>query len=239
MRVFQASLELHEPTYFASREIGILFQTEAVIGNYALAYALGLCAAPYGFRRGGAWDGGPRYKEDLQPLNARGLYVTPATFNPERLRFSVGQFNALSDGYYSRFSTNRTDVEPNPRSTRSMNVPQGGRLRLLGIHSQATFFLLADDQPPRLPTYIRLGKFNSKARVDWQEQTFRRERREAASVRHYLNPADLPDTGSLTTFDVLAVPPVPLIRNAELSGDFLVLTDALLPAGMRFGVEGL
>src|SRR5687768_13626196 len=100
MRVFQASLELHEPTYFASREVGILFQTEPVIGNYALAYALGLCAAPYGFRRGDDWDGGPRYKQDLQPLNGLGIYVTPATFDPGSLSFTVGQFNAQADSYY-------------------------------------------------------------------------------------------------------------------------------------------
>jgi CRISPR-associated protein Csc1 len=239
MRVFQASLELHEATYFASREIGILFQTEPVIGNYALAYALGLCAAPYGFRRGGEWDGGPRYKHDLQPLNSQGTYVTPATFDPGSLSFTVSQFNAQADSHYFRFGQNSIIVERRPARDPTTNVPQAGRLRLLGIHSQATFFLLAEE-PPRLPRYIRLGKFNSKARLDWQEKSFRQERREAATVACYLNPADLPDANALTTFDILAVPPVPLIRNAQLSGDFLVLApDTLLPAGMRFGVESL
>jgi CRISPR-associated protein Csc1 len=240
MRVFEGKLELHEPTYFASREIGILFQTEPVIGNYALTYALGLCSAPYGFRRGGPWDGGPRYKQDLEPLNGRGLYVTPATFDAGQLTFTVGQFNAQADSYYSRFGQNSIIVQRNIARDPTTNVPQSGRLRLLGIHSRATFFLLAEQSVPRLPAYIRLGKFNSKARIEWQERAASREQRDTATVRHYLNPADLPNLEALRAFDVLAVPPVPLIRNAQLGGEFVVLdANTLLPVGMRYGVETL
>jgi len=38
----------------------------------------------------------------------------------------------------------------------------------------------------------------------------------------------------------VTVPPTPLVKNALLSGLFYRLPDGtLLPAGMRFGVEGL
>jgi len=236
MRAFQAILELHEHTYFASREVGILFQTEPVVGNYAL----GLCSAPYGFRRGDPWDGSVRYREDLAPLNGRGIYVTPATFDPSTLRFSVGQFNAQSDAYYSRFGQNSIVVQRDLARDPATNIPQSGRLRLLGLGSRATFHLLAKDDVPRFPSYVRLGKFNSKARLSWSEVAVRSERRDSITVTGYLNPADLPDPDDLIAFDVLAIPPVPLIRNVVLGGDVLALSDGVvLPAGMRFGVEQL
>ena len=43
VEIYRASLTLKEHTYFASREIGIFYESEPLIGNYALAYALGLC----------------------------------------------------------------------------------------------------------------------------------------------------------------------------------------------------
>ncbi|TMD66316.1 MAG: type I-D CRISPR-associated protein Cas5/Csc1, partial [Chloroflexi bacterium] len=97
VEIYYASLTLMEHVYFASREVGILYETEPLIGNYALTYALGLCNAPY------HWDGPPRYKTDLSPLNERDLYVTPGTFIAETLHYAFSQFNAQTDSYYSRF----------------------------------------------------------------------------------------------------------------------------------------
>ena len=88
LTMYRADLILMEHAFFASREIGTLYETEPLIGNYALTYALGLCAAPYD------WNGPPRYKEDLAPLNERGIYVTPATFKAGKLRYVFSQFNA-------------------------------------------------------------------------------------------------------------------------------------------------
>ena len=45
--VLCCDLELHDSLYFASREIGRLYETERVLHNYALCYALGLVASPY------------------------------------------------------------------------------------------------------------------------------------------------------------------------------------------------
>jgi CRISPR-associated protein Csc1 len=55
-----------------------------------------------------------------------------------------------------------------------------------------------------------------------------------------LNPADLPPDMQPRTFDLVSVPPTPLMRNAWLSGRFHRLADGgWLPVGMRFGVEKL
>ena len=45
--IYRCDLTLLEPTFFSSREISNYYQTAPLIGNYALAYALGLCHSPY------------------------------------------------------------------------------------------------------------------------------------------------------------------------------------------------
>ena len=40
--IYRCELELHDSLYFATREIGRLYETEAIVHNYALCYALGL-----------------------------------------------------------------------------------------------------------------------------------------------------------------------------------------------------
>ena len=44
VQIYRADLTLMEHTYFASREIGTLYESEPLIGNYALTYALGFCS---------------------------------------------------------------------------------------------------------------------------------------------------------------------------------------------------
>ena len=65
--------ELHDSLYFATREMGRLYETEPVVHNYALTYALGLAQSPYHTP-----EQIPQYAEDLGPLNEAGIYVTPA-----------------------------------------------------------------------------------------------------------------------------------------------------------------
>lgn len=82
MRVLECEIELHDFVYFATREIGRLYETQGLIHNYALCYALGLVVSPY-FTRQQV----PQYREDLSRLNERGIYVTPAA--PLRHSFSL------------------------------------------------------------------------------------------------------------------------------------------------------
>ena len=86
--VYRCTLRLLEPTFFSTREIGNLYQTEAFIGHIALCYALSL--APSRYHNDGKTI---HYREDLAVLNERGIYVTPATIRGSA-RFTLGQFNA-------------------------------------------------------------------------------------------------------------------------------------------------
>ena len=178
VEIYRAELMLMEHTYFASREVGIFYESEPLIGNYALAYALGLCAAPYD------WSGPPRYKEDLGPLNNRGLYVTPATFVPHLLRYALSQFNAQTDSYYFRFDQNAiaTDRE---KKARGHNFPQSGKIRMLDWTARHLFPLDQHGIELNLPSYIRLGKFNSKAHLEWEQLALKRGNRSSGKNRRW------------------------------------------------------
>ncbi|HET8911465.1 MAG TPA: type I-D CRISPR-associated protein Cas5/Csc1 [Ktedonobacteraceae bacterium] len=241
MHIYRADLTLMEHTYFASREVGTLYESEPLLGNYALTYAMGLCAAPYD------WNGPPRYKQDLEPLNERGIYVTPATFHPAQLRYVFSQFNAQTDSYYFRFDQNAIATEPGKRA-RANNFPQSGKLRMLGQGSVATFYLLSTaDTTPRLPGYIRLGKFNSKARLMWESLKLASSTPvEGEHTLDFLvNAVDLSPAfaRNLRTFSIYNIHPAPLLSRCRASGAFWHASSAkeslFLPADMRYGVEAL
>ncbi|WP_149403103.1 type I-D CRISPR-associated protein Cas5/Csc1 [Dictyobacter arantiisoli] len=242
IQIYRAHLTLMESVYFASREVGILYESEPLIGNYALTYALGFCASPYD------WSGPPRYQQDLGPLNARGIYVTPATFLPGMLRYTFSQFNAQSDSYYSRFDQNAIATERDKKA-RAANFPQAGKLRMLGAESLATFYVITrEEECPFLPSYIRLGKFMSKARVEWQPLPLVSQQPEAADkdIGFMLNAADLSPAlvSTLRAFSIYNIHPAPLLSHCRLSGLFWQARDAdgasvYLPADMSYGVVDL
>ncbi|MDE0685648.1 MAG: type I-D CRISPR-associated protein Cas5/Csc1 [Candidatus Poribacteria bacterium] len=234
MHIYCCEFELMENLFFASREVNNFFQTEPVIGNYALAYALGLCRANYHN------EGEITYAMDLEQLNEVSIYVTPGTLTQEA-RFKVVQFNALSDSYWFQMEQNAISVNRqrifNPRlKARATNFPQIGRLKMLSIGNKGVFYLTSRDEF-RVPRYIRLGKFMSKAKISARKQDYHENHAENVSYPHYLNPNDLPPEIQIGMFDMLNIRPTPLIRQVQLSGDFYELADeskTKLPAGMRF-----
>jgi CRISPR-associated protein Csc1 len=240
LEIHRALLTLMEHTYFASREVGVLYETEPLIGNYALTYAMGLCHAPY------YWKGAPRYHQDLGPLNEQEIYVTPATFLPKTLRYAFSQFNAQTDSYYFRFDQNAIATSPAKRA-RAANFPQNGKIRMLGIGSQAQFLLINQQgRPLRLPSYIRLGKFASKARIEWERLTLVSERPTGGEhvIDFLLNGADLSPalTENLHAYTVYNIPPAPLLAHCHLEGRFWQCRDSagkdlFVPLEMRFGVD--
>lgn len=251
MRIYRCYLTLLEATFFSSREVSATYQTEPVLGNIALAYALKLCQSPY-FN-----DGTIHYKAHLSQLNEQGIYVTPGTLIGQP-RFTLGQFNAQPDAYWYAMGAGTIVTRPDdgwavgagktwriarpgasPVKVQAETRPQYGRIRFLGIGNQAVAYVLSQ-HPLTLPRYIRLGKFMSKARVEVAEVPAEIVEQETALLPLLLNPADLPPAMPLTIFDLINVPPAPLVRNAHLSGQFYRLKDkTLLPVGMRFNVEGL
>lgn len=249
--IYRCDLTLLENTFFSSREISNFYQTEPFIGNYALTYALQFCQSPY-FN-----DGGIHYKADLGALNARGIYVTPGAIVGEP-RFVIGWFNAQPDTYWYAMGNNALVTKPDGawaekrtaawfiveregasgRKVRVENRPQVGRIRMLGIGVRAVFYVISAEEVV-LPSYIRLGKFMSKARVV-TERRFISEAETGNGGCGLLNIADLSPDTRLVAGDLLNVPPAQLVRNARIVGRGYKLADnVFLPADMHFAVEQL
>ena len=239
MVIYRLELTLLEKVFFASREIDELFQTEPVLGNYALTYALGLAVSPY---RLSEREDRPYYREDLSALNTQGIYVTPAT-PLENPSLEVERFNAMVDSYWYKMANNAVaadlDVRFGARAPVT-NFPQKGRLRMLsrGNRFFCHVFSRDDFTPPR---YIRLGKFMGKVRVEvmevWTEPVTRQLRDERIAC--FLNPMDLSSDTEIGRYDFFNLPPVPLIRNAQLSGWMYDLGAYRLPLGMTYGVPAV
>jgi CRISPR-associated protein Csc1 len=252
LHIYRCELTFWEHVFFSSREISNFFQTEPLLGNYALTYALGLAQAPYHS------DGPVRYALDLGPLNERGVYVTPGTIVGEP-RFVLSQFNAQADAYWYAFTNNAIVVRTNEQVAvrqgarwriidpatsegqyvRPNNYPQHGRIKMLALGNRAVCYVLSREELT-LPRYVRLGKWMSKASVTMTHTTAQPEPKDEVTVPVFLNPTDLPHPERLRVYDMVSIHPVPLVRNAILSGDFVRAPDGVwLPLGMCFGVEGI
>lgn len=231
--VLCCDLELHDSLYFASREIGRLYETERVIHNYALCYALGLVASPY-FAR----EQKPTYRQDLSALNERGIYVTPACDLAVDFMLNTWKYG---DDYYHGW--NYTGHHLNPQKQQPPNnVPTFGRAKELAVESRFRFFIIqrnGDYQPPR---WIRLGKWMSKARLSCERINTPPVRTGEFEVKHPLNPLDVFAAYTVTLCDLINMPPVSLITNSRMAGEhFVVLShgqpEVCLPKHMTFSFD--
>jgi CRISPR-associated protein Csc1 len=248
-QIYRCALRLLEPTFFSTREISDLYQTEAFIGHLALCYALGLAPSRYYNDSKSIY-----YREDMAALNERGIYITPATIQGTA-RFTLGQFNAQPDSYWSAMGNNALVVVPQGMwaekdgntwyitdgTTRRKygveNRPQFGRIRCLAIDNQAEFFIISETELT-IPGYIRLGKWMSKARLTTKAAQIVGER-DDATIPFLLAPADLTSATQLLAYDLLNVGPTPLVRNSRIIGPcYLLDQQTALPKGMRFNLEG-
>ncbi len=217
-------LTLHDFLFYASREMGRLYETEKYLHNYGLTYALGLVKAPYT-----NLAQVPRYQEDLAVLNEQGVYITPA--HPLRFAFAFHTFKMASVNYYNltpQISTNQVVF---------------GRAKELAPESTFEFFVLSEREVA-LPRWIRLGKWMAKARVDVVRKGQAQVRQGSYRADGALNPLDLsllPDN-----CNIVAMAPASLITNASYSGEFYELKDEhdkrgngiRLPVGMSYRPSG-
>ena len=228
---YRCTLELHDSLYFATREIGRLYETEPVIHNYALSYALSLVdSSQYNTLvseedayRYFCAEQVPKYKEHLTPLNAQGIYVTPAR--------SLSHATTLTTWKYA---DNRYHVEMLPTER---NIPSFGRTKEIAPESQFEFFILSN-HPLKLPRWIRLGKWASKAELIAKPLPKPKHHQTAEFMIPYLlNPLDVMFTNQVLSYDTVNMPPVSLIRNVRMIGEFYTfegVKDLKLPVRMQY-----
>lgn len=202
MLITVCCLKLHDFLFYASREMGRLYETERYLHNYGLTYALGLARSPYA-NQGQT----PHYADDLSHLNEQGIYVTPAY--PRHYTFAFHTFKMASVSYYT--------FTPQVSSNQAVF----GRAKELAPESTFEFFVLSE-QEVKLPSWIRLGKWMAKARVKIQACGKAQRKQGSYRASGALNPLDLagmPDNCSIVT-----MAPASLITNVYATGNYYELS---------------
>src|SRR6185369_4814986 len=125
--VTRCRLTLHDSVYYATREMGTLYETERYIHNYALSYALfndTIIKVPYfcaSYK--------PNYRSDLGKLNEIGVYVTPA--KPVVWDYLLVTWKIAQVSYYRK-----------PERFGGKNYPKNiGRAKELAPESEFEFFV--------------------------------------------------------------------------------------------------
>ena len=211
--IYRCRLELHDSLYYATREIGRLYETEPILHNYALCYALGLVdsavhcttvAEEHSYRYF-CPEQVPKYAEHLTPLNEQGIYITPAR--------AVHHASVL---HTWKYANNNYHVE---MEKTQKNIPSFGRAKEIAPESIFDCFILSE-KALTLPKWIRLGKWMSKAEVTIQPLTSKLNREDVFTCSHPLNPLDIMFTNQVLSYDTINMPPVSLIRNVQMRGEF-------------------
>ena len=200
--IYRCEIELHDSLYYATREIGRLYETEAILHNYSLCYALGLIKSDT--YRYFCKEQIPQYEEHLTQLNEQQIYVTPAR--------SLRHAPVLNTWKYAN---NNYHVE---MTKTQKNIPSFGRAKEIAPESIFEFFVISQNAL-KLPKWIRLGKWMSKAEVK-MEQTQVKIKTGNFTCTYPLNPLDVMFTNKVISYDVINMPPVSLIRNVILNGEY-------------------
>jgi CRISPR-associated protein Csc1 len=228
--IYRCELELHDSVYFATREIGRLYETEPIIHNYALCYALGLVDSEkyattvtekHSYRYF-CPEQVPKYEEHLTPLNQQGIYVTPAS--------SINHTSILNTWKYAN---NNYHVE---MEKTQKNIPSFGRTKEIAAESVFEFFVISQREI-KLPKWIRLGKWMSKAEVTVEELPQPKTKTDLFICTHALNPLDVMFSNQVISYDVLNMPPVSLIQNVQMRGQYYYfenVKDVRLPVNISY-----
>ena len=227
--IYRCQIELHDSLYFATREIGRLYETEPIIHNYALCYALGLVdSAIYSTTvseehsyRYFCPEQIPKYEQHLTALNQQGIYVTPA-----RSIFHSSILNTW------KYANNNYHVE---MEKTQKNIPSFGRTKEIAPESKFEFFIISE-KALKLAKWIRLGKWMSKAAVEILEQKeVKRSQSETDIIFPYLlNPLDVMFSHQVISYDVVNMPPVSLIQNVKMLGRYYEFDKLKIPGCMTY-----
>ncbi|MGB3535825.1 MAG: type I-D CRISPR-associated protein Cas5/Csc1 [Microcoleaceae cyanobacterium] len=221
MTIYCCQLTLHDNVFFASREMGILYETEKYLHNWALSFAL-FCPKiiPQVYRLQGKNAQTPGYLNtdvecNLLHLNQAKVYVFPA--QPLHWSYQINTFKAAKTTYYGR-SKQFGDKGAN------RNYPINyGRAKELAVGSQYRTYIIATAEfEAKIPRWIRLGKWAAKVKVDVipiPENIINKKQGEY-SCTHPLNPLDLSETTQILLYNRIVMPPSSLVSQAKITGEY-------------------
>lgn len=216
--LYLCNLTLHDNVFFASREMGTLYETEKYLHNWALSFALfegAYIPKPYCLH--GQIAERPGYLEadhdrNLLGLNRAGIYVFPAL--PVHWSYQISTFKSSITAYHNR--PRKLGAKGSDR-----NYPSYGQVKELAVGSQYRTYIIAPETV-QIPRWIRLGKWASKIRVDSKPISEKNIKSKTGEFvcEHPLNPIDLPGSTRLLLYNRIVMTPVSLLSQAQLSGNY-------------------
>lgn len=238
MVIYECFIELHDNLFFATREMGRLYETGSLIHNYALSYALGASGINKSFPISEYFSEEqiPKYKEHLSSLD---LYITPA--KPINTNFVFNTFKFGEEDFYLKSTIGDSELKRRLGVDGGGNKPDYGRAKEISVGGLFHFFIFSKEKIDNLPKWIRLGKWMSKAEVSYnlvENYSIKKGKYLSACS---INPLDLKDT-KLINFDLVSMPPSSLLNNATLEGEYFEFektnkTKVCLPKNLKYRFE--
>lgn len=249
MIIYHCNLTLHDNVFFATREMGILYETEKYLHNWALSFALfEVEYIPKPYRLQGTNAQKPSYlnssqEQNLLHLNQAGIYVFPAL--PIHWLYQVNTFKAAQVAYYGK-SKQFGDKGAN------RNYPINyGRAKELAVGSKYITYIFSSEKLT-IPHWIRLGKWAAKIRVEAKQipESTITPKLGTYTCTHPLNPIDLANSTTLLLYNRIVMPPVSLVSQAQLTGEYWELSPPKeefpdlpekinLPMGVSYGANSV
>jgi CRISPR-associated protein Csc1 len=220
MALYHCTLTLHDNVFFATREMGILYETEKYLHNWGLSFALfSINYIPQPYRLQGELAQKPTYldasaEQNLLHLNQAGIYVFPA--QPINWSYQINTFKAAQVGYYGK---SKQFGDKGAEKNYPINY---GRAKELAVGSQYRTYIVAPETI-KIPRWIRLGKWAAKVRVEFIKvpEYILRSQSGSYTCLHPLNPLDLPSETRILLYNRIVMPPVSLVSQAQLRGEYI------------------
>jgi CRISPR-associated protein Csc1 len=241
MNIYYCQLTLHDNVFFATREMGMLYETEKYLHNWALSYAFfkGIYI-PHIYRLQGENAQKPEYLEgeqSLLPLNKENIYVFPA--KPLKWFYQINTFKKAQVSYYGK-------ADKFGEGDAKRNYPANiGRAKELAVGSEYHTFIFSE-KTIDIPHWIRVGKWSAKVEVKSYliPQSSITNKSGNYICDYPLNPIDLPTNQNLLLYNRIVMPPVSLISQSQLEGNYWeingenlpnVSNQICLPLGVNYG----
>ncbi|AKG21542.1 type I-D CRISPR-associated protein Cas5/Csc1 [Calothrix sp. 336/3] len=220
MALYHCILTLHDNVFFATREMGILYETEKYLHNWGLSFALfSVDYIPQPYRLQGELAQKPTYldnkaERNLLHLNQAEIYVFPA--HPIHWSYQINTFKSAQVAYYGK---SKQFGDKGAEKNYPINY---GRAKELAVGSQYRTYIIAPDDI-KIPHWIRLGKWAAKIKVETIKIPDNLLKNKSGNYicSHPLNPLDLASNTRILLYNRIVMPPASLISQAQLNGEYL------------------
>lgn len=229
--ITECKITTMENVMFVSTEFGNEYHVYGFIANTALPYALNLCPVTYEqFKK-------PMHRDHFKQLRDNGIYITPLTFI-DKPSYKMERFNAIPEGYAHQW--NEPDKNGHVDNRRKENFPDEGVFKMLARGNIGVFYIISE-KPVDVPTYIRVGKFMSKCKVETRmlehHETPETSFNDAGII---LRAEDIDPSTQILEYEKIPIQHGMYLRNVRFHGKAIAFESPLLertvsiPFGTRF-----